>query len=83
VGEGIHSTVRSFDLDFEHETVAGAGPGGEDFELRMVATSTVPLGGGSWNWIAGGEVTLYSVPGPGVLAVFGLCGLAGGRRRRA
>lgn len=82
VGEGIHSTVRTFDLDFAHEDLAGSGPGGENFELRMVATSTVPLGGGSWNWIAGGEVTLYSIPAPGALATLGLLGLAGRRRRR-
>src|SRR5947209_18748907 len=43
---------KSFDLVFSHPGLAiGAA------KLSIVATSTVPSGGGSWNWIAGGTVT--------------------------
>ena len=81
-GEGVHSTMRSFDLAFSHDDgpILGSGLGGDDFVLSMVATSTVPLGMGSWNWVAGGEVTL--IPAPAVLGFLGLGLLAGPRRRR-
>jgi hypothetical protein len=44
----------NFDLVFSHPGLAVG-----TAKLSIVATSTVPGGQGSWNWIAGGTVTLF------------------------
>jgi hypothetical protein len=74
-GVGISSTIVDFDLVFSHAPVAG-----DDYTLRMVATSTVPPGLASWNWFPGGTVTL--VPAPASAMLLGMAGLVGIRRRR-
>jgi hypothetical protein len=76
---------QSFDLNFNFNPIAG-----EDYTLEILATSSVPLGGGSWNWVAGGTVTLgdgiaTAVPEPSTWAMMiaGFLGLGfmGCRRR--
>jgi len=65
---------------------------GEDFTLSILATSTVFSGGGSWNWLPGGTVTLSEdsispVPLPAalplLLAALGGLGFAARRRKAA
>lgn len=81
-GTGTHGT-HSFDLTFTSTSIAGP-----DYTLSLVATSTVPLGDGSWDWLPGGSVTLNDpvpvtlsdpipVPAPAPLALLasGLAGL--------
>ena len=74
-GDGQTSTLIPFDLTFNHAAIAGP-----DYTLRMVATSTVPPGLASWNWVAGGTVTL--VPEPASAALLALAGLGLLRRRQ-
>ena len=82
LGVGAGQTILDFDITFDHAAIAG-----DDYTLQIVATTTVPPGLSSWNWIAGGSVTLsdvVAVPEPGTLALLGI-GLAGmglARRRR-
>jgi len=79
-GVGVFSTVVDFDLSFDHAPIAGSGGSGDDFTLRMVATSTVPPGLASWNWFPGGTTTL--IPAPASAMLLGMVGLVGVRRRR-
>ncbi len=64
---------------------------GDSFTLSMVATSTVFPGGGSWNWLPGGTVTLSdgvsAVPVPAALPLLatalGGIGFLSWRRKRS
>ena len=83
LGLGQGSSTHSFDLSFTHAAIAG-----DDYTLSMVATSTVPPGLASWNWLAGGTVTLDSssaVPEPTTIALlgFGLAGIGFARKKKA
>ena len=49
----------NFDLIFLHPGLAVG-----NAKLSIIAASTVPGGDGSWNWIAGGTVTLSGSAGP-------------------
>ena len=53
---GNPDSLRTFDLRFEHAPIQGP-----DVTLRIVATSTVPMGLSSWNWFPGGTVTFVPV----------------------
>ena len=87
-GTGTHGT-HSFDLTFTSPSIAGP-----DYTLSVVATSTVPSGDGSWDWLPGGSVTLTDpvlvladpvpVPAPAPLSLLasGLAGLWLIARRR-
>lgn len=63
---------------------------GDDFTLSIVATSTVFGGGGSWNWLPGGTVTLTGdslspvpIPAAFPLLLAALGGLGFAARRKA
>lgn len=78
--DGDSSDSLFFDLTFEHDLITG-----DDFTLDITATSTVYSGGGAYNWLPGGSVTLISsVPVPAALWLFGsgLIGLIGVARRK-
>lgn len=82
VGLGSGSTIHSFDLSFNHASIIG-----DDYTLRMLATSTVPPGLSSWNWLPGGSVTLdnsVAVPAPSTIAllVLGLVGIGFSRNKK-
>ncbi|MCP4268744.1 MAG: PEP-CTERM sorting domain-containing protein [Candidatus Brocadiaceae bacterium] len=75
--------TQSFDLNFSHAPILG-----DNFTLEIIATSTVFSGGGAWNWLPGGSVTLdgsASVPEPSSIALlaFGLAGLSFSRKKKA
>jgi len=53
IGNSGNPSLRTLDLTFEHAPIVGP-----DVTLRIVATSTVAPGLSSWNWFAGGGVTL-------------------------
>lgn len=42
--------------------IAGQGGGGDEYTIRIVATSTVCPGGNAWSWNSGGSATLAGVP---------------------
>lgn len=66
-GTGDQKT-NNFDLTFSHAAIAG-----QNYTLRIVSTTTLPIGQGSWNWVAGGGVTLNgSLPAGGTLQVGGI-----------
>lgn len=79
-------TIEQISLSNTFSTITG-----DDFVLSIVATSTVGSGAGSWNWIAGGSVTLSdgmsAVPVPAslplLLAAVGGFGIISRRRRNA
>lgn len=82
VGLGFGSTIHSFDLSFNHSSIAG-----DDYTLKMLATSTVPPGLASWNWLPGGSVTLDNiirVPEASsiTLLVLALAGIGFSRRKK-
>jgi hypothetical protein len=71
VADGCCSeTVHALDLLFNHS--ARVGP---RIALSMIATSTVPDGFSSWNWLPNGSVTLFEdsapVPEPTTVALLG------------
>jgi hypothetical protein len=77
---GYCDTINNF--SFGQSFAAISGP---EYTLRLVATSTVPGGDGSWNWLPGGSVTLTggAVPEPATWAMMiGGFGLVGGAMRR-
>ncbi|TWU60130.1 PEP-CTERM motif protein [Rubripirellula tenax] len=88
------SQSHAFDLNFVHAPIASytsvLGP--DSFFFTLIATSSVPVNNGGWDWIPGGTVTLSgmqsanAVPEPASLAIFafGACafGVTTYRRRR-
>jgi hypothetical protein len=66
--DGGVSLSHDFDLVFDYAPIAG-----DTFTLELLATSTVPVAHGTWDWKTGGAVTLsnLAVPQPANLVLFG------------
>lgn len=62
---------------------ASVASGGGNFFKPALSTTVGTLQFGQGNSISGGTFSATAVPAPGAIALIGLAGLAGSRRRRA
>jgi hypothetical protein len=52
---GTGATTHAISATYTYTSIA---PSAGGFTIALVATSTICVGGGSWNWVAGGTATI-------------------------